>query len=285
MKRLMAVDGTNVMVRSLMVAPDLSVDGEPTGALTVFINTIVRYVREQAPTHLVVCWDKGGSAYRTRVFAQYKANRVQPTQEQDDARHLLRDQTRRFLDAAGIAQAIEEGVEADDLIAHYWRRRMLWRWDEFVILSGDKDLLQLVDSEDVWQVRPGVDPLVWGQYTIEAKFGCYGQRLTMAKALAGDAGDGVPGVSRVGMKTAVKLLSKHDWSWGATVADPKIEPHREAAEMSLRLVGLRERRVDVGRPPDPTPTPRQATDQLVDFLSRYEMRGALDRAGADTFWG
>lgn len=253
-----------------------------TGGLVVMVNMLSRYLRTYPPTHLAVCWDGGRSRYRTKVFADYKAAR-KPRSDTDDTPRLARE----FLALANVPAVVVDGVEADDLVAAYWRA---WydpsRADdhEFVILSGDKDFLQLVDDDRCFLVRPGAKPEVWGSHTVFDHYGCGPEQLPYVFALAGDASDGISGVPRIGPKTAVKLLGLVDWVWQDVLEHERIAPSREVAEMCLDLVGLRRQRfdLDVGVVPEFHPSP--LTDSLVEFCDRYELANLRSKLADGTLW-
>ncbi len=293
MKTLL-VDGTNILMRSLKAAQGShmalsNADGVPTSALTIFINSLSKYVRQVAPDSMVVCWDGGRSEYRVAIYDGYKADRHHaPDDEKDTAFALAKE----FLALSGIHQAERKGYEADDLIAYYWK--MLGPFaNDVVILSGDKDMLQLVSAR-VTQIRPDpqADDEVWDVVRVLEKFGCHPAFYGLVLALMGDKSDGIPGVPRVGLKTAVKDLSAADWNIEALIESgpSRYAEHAEVIRRNINLVELRSH-----RPPGLLlePPPKVAfTDpgsllwpDLLDFLARYELNMAKYHLIEGSLWG
>jgi 5'-3' exonuclease len=220
------VDGTNIFRRAASVS-----DGSPDTALHIFTKMLARYVREVGPSRVMVCWDLGKSEYRTNITADYKANR-KPSGHGETWEYAV-----RFLAAAKIDQAYRLGVEADDLIANLSQRSWL---APCVILSADKDLLQLI-GPTVTQIRPDPrsDDEVWDEDRVVEKFGCQPRHLASVMALMGDSGDNIHGVPRVGVKTAVKDLGAHRWDLDRLVNhSPRYHEHRSLIYMNLLLVDL-----------------------------------------------
>src|SRR5690606_6422668 len=153
----------------------------------------------------------------------YKSERPEHV-ERDKEERVAANLASEFLTLAGIHHLKMEGVEADDLVAAYWRQARAMGPERVVILSGDKDFLQLVERgvPETVQIRPGVSPEVWTMAEVVAKFGCIPSDLPKVMALSGDKSDGVPGLRGVGTKTAVKMLAANDWDLAKVVAnEPK----------------------------------------------------------------
>lgn len=288
----MVIDGNNILVRAVkaMERSPLSSHGVSTGPLLSFINCISRYVREWKPTKLVVCFDGGKSFYRTAIDANYKANRAERTHDEfKDSSFAL---AKEFLALANIHFVEVPQVEADDLIAAYWRHKA--PEDEFAILSGDKDFFQLVDP-NTHIFRPGEDKW-YDEEEVYAKMGCLPRDIPAVMALTGDTSDNIPGVPGFGTKTAVKFLKAHDWSLDAlfNTEDPKlaakIEGQKERVDTNLLLVDLRSEwikdQVPVGEIPAFRPTGKDNVllPELIAFLSQYEMNSVKDRLFNGTLW-
>lgn len=299
-RRWLLVDGNNALVRSIkaMERANLSAAGLPTAALHTFVRMMSRYVREVQPDRMVVCWDGGRSTMRTEVYEGYKEARA--TSEYaaplavldiapDDPKasfHLAKE----FLSLANIHHIEMPGVEADDLIAAYWRVRR--PDDRVVILSGDRDFLQLCDG---WteQIRPGTgEDDRWTSNRVRTKYECKPEDLPKVMALMGDPGDGVPGLPGFGPKTAVKLLKEHGWDLDAFLdSGHKKLPlgARADVERNLRLVNLREAypgSPEVDLPPafEPTDVGSILHNDLVAFLDRFEMHQVKDAYIRNQLW-
>ena len=286
------VDASNVIVRSLraMERTGLSADGVPTGALHNFVLTVARHICEEQPTHVAVCWDGGRSVKRVALDPGYKAHRLtQPEFEEvkDDTFALARE----FCTLAGIFHVGRAGYEADDLIAHYWRQHRPLD-DKLVILSNDKDFLQLLIDDNVEQVRlssANTPTDRWTAERVRADMGCDPRQLAAVMALMGDASDGVPGVRGMGPKTAVKRLAQ--WRWNlheALTLDERLSPHKERVLTNLRLVDLRQLDSALHLPPlpefRPTAPGSALYGELLSYLSRYRMVTIKDRLIAGTLW-
>lgn len=284
------VDGNNVVMRAIhaMARSPLSADGVATGPLLVFINSISRHVREEQPDKVVVCWDSGPSEFRVALDPAYKAHRAQADPAFDEAKRTHFGLAKEFLALANIHQVERPGYEADDLIAWYW-----WatpREEKTVILSSDKDFLQLVDrsTEQVRLSAGGAPTDRWTLERVREEFGCEPDQLALAMALAGDASDGVPGVPRFGMKTAIKHLTKHEWDLDAAIEHPKVVEHRDQVEVALQLVDLRTPRPELVLPTVPVFSPTISGSVLyegmMEYLVRYRMDSIKARVHTNTLW-
>lgn len=288
--RVMAVDGSNVLIRSMkaMERAGLSTaDGIPTGGVMTFVNSLARHVAEEQPERLVVCWDGGKSAHRVAIYPDYKERRSGRSDDTHSAFAIAKE----FLTLAGVHHVEVEGVEADDLIAHYWRTK--GNDDRLIILSGDKDFFQLLDG---WteQVRPGTGPTDrWTSNRVRTEWGCKPEHIPYVMALTGDSGDDVPGVHGIGRKTACKLLGKHQWSLDGLLSEAASIPRLAGAEgnvrRNLKLVDLRSPFPGLElaqQPPRFEPTTRESVlwGPLIEFLDRYEFAVIRTRLEAGVLW-
>lgn len=279
--KMMAVDGHSLLIRAVMAGRHrMSQEDIDTGPLLLFINSLSKYVRQHRPTHVVVVWD-AGFIYRANLSSTYKANRPPRAGYWmpgygDDSHTAL---AYKFCELAGIQNYICEGVEGDDLIANLWE---IWD-DEMVIVSSDKDLLQLV-GEKVYQVRPGVDPEAWSRAEVLDHYGCEPERLPLVMALVGDAGDNIEGVKGVGAKTAVSILEQADWDWDEALTHPKVADSKEEATLALALIDLRRPRHEC--PIEPAiflPQMGMGSD-LVAFLEHYALQSVVERLRDLSLW-
>lgn len=281
---LLAVDANNLLIRAVraMDHVDLAANGVNTGPLTVFVNMLSRYVREVEPDFLVLCWDGGRSSYRLSVWSEYKIKRTGHDDEVDQ--HFV--MAKEFLSLCAIHHVRIDGVEADDLVASYCRDFN----GRSVILSGDKDFLQLL-GDDTVQIRPTGGDELWTQERVLEKLGCTPENLPYVKALAGDSSDGIPGVPRIGSKTACKLLALHDWDIERLLNSTHrlLEGQREVVLRNLKLVDLRSPLpglVAVVAPPrfEPTDLSGIFLPELLRFLSRYHLTTIKERLVAGALW-
>ncbi len=211
-KTLLLVDGSSFLYRAFHALPDLrNKDGEPTGAIYGFV-AMLRRLRADGKlgggaTHGAVVFDAPGKTFRDDWFPQYKANRKAMPEDLARQIPLIHELVR----ALGWPLLMIEGIEADDVIGTLAeeadRRRM-----RTVVSTGDKDLAQLV-SDHVTLINTmtpqGGPPERLDPDGVRSKFGVPPQRIVDWLALVGDAVDNVPGVEKVGPKTAVKWLEKY----------------------------------------------------------------------------
>jgi DNA polymerase-1 len=200
------VDGTGLVHRSFFAVRGLSTKtGQPTGAIYGFINTIRALMGIEQPTHFVVTFDVSGSTSREEAFPEYKAHR--PKMDEDLASQLP------FIDKAcevlRLPVVTARGFEADDVIATL-ARQAVERGFDVVIITSDKDLLQLV-SDHVSVLAPGRDGKPEKRYDragVIEKMGVPPERVVDLLALVGDAVDNIPGVPGIGDKGARDLIQQ-----------------------------------------------------------------------------
>jgi DNA polymerase-1 len=208
MKTLLLVDGTGYLYRAFHAMPDLRTSrGEPTGAVRGFIG-MLRTLREAVPCDYCACvFDAKGKTFRDEIFPEYKAHR--PPMPGDLAAQI--PVVQEATEALGWPILQIPGVEADDVIgtlAALARREGM----RTVIATGDKDLAQLVDDSVMLidtMSRDGGPPRRLDRAQVVEKFGVAPERIVDFLALVGDASDGVPGVEKVGPKTAAKWLEQY----------------------------------------------------------------------------
>ncbi|MBN1837166.1 MAG: DNA polymerase I [Spirochaetales bacterium] len=242
------VDGFSLIFRAYFAfvrRPLTGPDGENTSAIFGFFRSLFQLLKLRRPSHLGVIMDSPVPTFRHERYPAYKATRDQAPQD-------LQAQVPRILeivDALGVRRLQREGFEADDLIATL-AVRCRREGRECYVLSGDKDLLQVV-GDGVYVIAPpkgGEGFSVLDREGVFASRGVYPEQIVDYLALTGDSSDNVPGVPGIGEKTAVKLLSQYrdldtiyrelDSLTPAGVK-AKLEQGRESAYLSRELVTLR----------------------------------------------
>jgi len=216
--------------------------GRPTGATYGFASTLLKLMRDKSPPALAVVFDSPGPGRRHEIYPAYKANRG-PLDE--DLKSQLPD-IRRLVAAFGLFSLERPGFEADDLIAAA-ARAFTAQGLEVVIVSSDKDFYQLL-SDRVSMYDP--DPKKDSALTLSAfqeRFGLSPAAFLEMQALMGDSSDNIPGVPKVGEKTALKLISRFGTLDNLYANIQEVTPeklrdnlsaHREAAYISRRLASL-----------------------------------------------
>jgi DNA polymerase-1 len=204
MKTLLLVDGSSYLYRAFHGMPDLRTrDGHPSGALYGIINMLRRLKKEQPSDYCAVVFDAKGKTFRDDWYADYKANRPPMP---DDLRQQI-EPVHAAVRAEGYPLLIIDGVEADDVIGTL--AQQAWQQGiRTVISTGDKDMAQLVN--DHVSLVNTMSNEVLDEAGVLAKFGVPPNRIIDYLSLIGDTVDNVPGVPKVGPKTAVKWLTEYD---------------------------------------------------------------------------
>jgi len=179
--------------------------GEPTAGTYGFVSVLLRLLEQQTPEYLAVSFDTGRT-FRDDLYSEYKATRDKMP---DDLRLQL-DRIRQVVLAFGIPILEAEGFEADDVLGTV-ARRAAEQGVRVVILSGDRDLLQLVDDSIHVELagQKLSEAIDYGPQAVQDKFGVSPAQLVDYKALVGDTSDNIPGVKGIGEKTAVSLIQQY----------------------------------------------------------------------------
>jgi DNA polymerase-1 len=200
--RLFLIDGSSYIYRAFFAIPHLSNSkGFPTNAIYGFTNMLLKVVREQEPEYLAIAFDAPGPTFRHEVFGEYKANR--PSMPEN-----LRPQIpfiKEIVSALQIPSLEIEGYEADDLIGSL-AKKLESEGMNTVIVSGDKDLMQLITPQVVMY-----DPMKDKTFEIpevKERFGVPPDKVVEVMGLCGDTSDNIPGVPGIGEKTAARLIEQ-----------------------------------------------------------------------------
>ena len=201
-KTLLLVDGSSYLYRAFHALPELkSPQGEPTGAIYGVLSMLRRLAADYKAQARACVFDAKGKTFRDEAYPEYKAHR--PAMPDDLAAQI--EPLKDAIDALGWRTLTIEGVEADDVIATLAERAKAQGW-RCIISTGDKDLAQLVDPSVTLVNTMSNETLdVAG---VQRKFGVSPERIVDYFALVGDAVDNVPGVAKVGPKTAAKWISQ-----------------------------------------------------------------------------
>lgn len=208
MSKLLLIDANSLIFRAYYATAYgpimVSKSGQPTNALFGFVNMIIKALELIQPTHVLFAFDTKAKTFRHEQFQAYKGTRKELPQELIDQFQLIR----AFLDASHFVRFEVEGFEADDVIGSAIRR-----FDEHtaVILSSDKDLLQLINPmTSVVLMKKGLsETLTFDLETLKASEGLEPYQIVEMKALMGDSADNIPGVPNVGEKKAKKLIETY----------------------------------------------------------------------------
>ncbi len=276
MTDLVLIDGSSYLYRAFHALPSLSnSQGEPTGALHGVLTMILKLLREEQPAHIAVVFDAPGKTFRDEIFAEYKATR--PPMPDD-----LRAQVQPILDAVeamGLPLLQIEGVEADDVIGTLCAQGEQAGLD-VLVSTGDKDLAQLV-SDKVTLVNTMNDSRL-DRDGVKAKFDVYPEQFVDYLGLVGDTSDNIPGVPKVGAKTAAKWLNLYESADGIIEHGDEIKgkvgeslrDNVEQLQLSRTLATIRcDIELDVGI--DDLQAKTADTEALRKLFSHYELRSLL----------
>ena len=212
MKRLLIIDALNMYFRAYIVDPSLSTNGQPIGGVKGFLKILQKLVRDTKPDEIAICWDgEGGSQKRKTKNKGYKEGRkpirlnrdIRNLSENEEIANKIWQQTRlaEYLNELPIIQLVLPAVEADDIISVVAQHPLYNGWQK-VIVSSDKDFFQLCDNETV-VLRP-IQKEIVNQKSLVEQYGIHPKNFALARAIAGDKSDNLPGVGGVGLPTVSK---------------------------------------------------------------------------------
>ncbi len=292
MSKLLLLDGNSLTYRAFYAVPEdmATRSGQPTGAVFGFTSMLINLVRDHRPDAIAVCFDRREPTFRHTAAPEYKAHR-------DETPPTLIDQlglVRQVLESLSIPAIDCAGFEADDLLATL-ASEAEQRGDDVLIVSGDRDVYQLVHDPQIrvlYNRRGVTDYALYDEAGIAERTGVTPDLYVQYAALRGDPSDNLPGVPGVGEKTAAKLLNKYGSTEAlfAAAADqtPKLAEnlaaHSDDVRRNVELMTLR-----VDAPVDITPSdlawdgfdPEHVT-RTFEFLEFGTLHARLRDALANT---
>src|SRR5574341_111140 len=212
-KNLLLIDGSSIAFRAFFalytqidrfVAPS----GLHTNAIFAFHSMLRNVLDKVEPTHVLVAFDAGKTTFRTEMFADYKAGRAKTPDEFREQMPFIKE----MLEAQGITHYDLANFEADDIIGTLATQAEKAGFDKVTVVSGDRDLTQLTTEKTTVEITiKGVAELetYTPAYLLE-KLGLTTEQFIDLKALMGDKSDNIPGVTKIGEKTGIKLLLEYD---------------------------------------------------------------------------
>ncbi|MBQ7372782.1 MAG: DNA polymerase I [Blautia sp.] len=230
-EKIVLIDGHSILNRTFYGLPDLTnSEGKHTGAVYGFLNILFRILEEEKPEYLAVAFDLHAPTFRHRMYEAYKGTRKGMPEELREQVPLMKE----MLQAMGVTIVTKEGYEADDILGTIARRSEA-KGMEAVILSGDRDLLQLA-TEKVMIRLPHTSR---GNTTVEnfhaqqvlEKYQVTPPQIIELKALMGDSSDNIPGLPGVGEKTATKLVTEFGTIENAYAHLEEIKPNKAKESM------------------------------------------------------
>ncbi|MCQ5128860.1 DNA polymerase I [Butyricicoccus faecihominis] len=286
--KIMVIDGNSILNRAFYGIRQLSNhEGLPTNGIYGFLSTLFKLQEDEKPDRTVVCFDVREKTFRHQKFESYKATRKGMPDELAAQLPVLKE----VLDAMGLTRAEQPGFEADDLIGTI-SRLADENGDDCVIVTGDKDSLQLVGGGTVVSlVSTRMGQTTYERYDtakFHEKYGFDPIRLIDLKALMGDSSDNISGVPGVGEKTAMQLM--HDFgsleAIYAHLDDPKIkksvktklEAGEQAAKDSYWLATI-DRQAPLSLDVKHLPEEFMDEEALYALLTRLEFKNFIARLG------
>jgi DNA polymerase-1 len=282
-KKFVIIDGNSIANRAFYALPPLSNNnGQHTNAVYGFTTMLFRVLEEQKPSHLLVAFDAGKVVFRHKDYKEYKGGRQKTPGELSEQFPYIRE----VLDAFDITHYELEGYEADDIIGTLTKQAEAQAIPT-VIVTGDKDMLQLVSSQvQVALTRKGISEIEW--YTpsvLKDKYDLSPEQIIDLKGLMGDASDNIPGIPGVGEKTALKLL--HQYGSVQSVLDhveevsgkklkEKIIEHQEDALKSKELATIL-RSAPVTIDLDKTVYKGYSDTKVYDSFQKFEFKSLIER--------
>jgi len=266
--KLVLIDGNAILHRAFHALPPLTTKrGEPINAVYGLVSMLLRVIGDLKPTHIAVCFDEKEPTFRHKAFAPYQAQRPRMADELSGQF----EKARKFLEAAAIPVYSKSGYEADDVIGTLAEQALRGKKvkeskgknkntftlspprhftlvDEVVIVTGDRDILQLVDERvKVYMPIAGLATAkLMGEAEVIEKMGIPPSQIDDYKAFVGDSSDNYPGVPGIGPKTAINLLKRFGTlkgiydsleDIGGSVA-VKLKDGKEEAKLSKKLATI-----------------------------------------------
>ncbi|CAM3859427.1 DNA polymerase I [Alkalicoccus chagannorensis] len=286
-EKLVLIDGNSIAYRAFFALPLLNNDkGVYTNAVYGFTTMLLKVLEEEQPTHMLVAFDAGKTTFRHETYKEYKGTREKTPPELSEQLPVIRD----LLKAFRIPYEEKENVEADDIIGTLAARASQDGW-KTKVFTGDRDLLQLIDSNtEVALTKKGITNVdVYTPEALHEKYGLRPLQIIDMKGLMGDSSDNIPGVPGVGEKTALKLLAAHDSLEGVyehleevngKKMKEKLADNEEQARMSKALATIH---TDIDLVTTPEQLKRQEPDQeaVRTLFQELEFQSLLARVGGE----
>ena len=289
MKRLVIIDGNAILHRAYHALPPLTdPEGNIINAVYGFTSMLLKLFSDLKPSHIAVTFDRPAPTFRKEMFKEYQAHRPKMDEELVPQVEKVHDVVR----AMGIPIFEKDGYEADDCIGTIVSKfkvqssKFKVNVDQIIIVTGDRDILQLVREGEVFVYMPtkGLsEAKLYGEKEVEERMGVKPKQIPDFKALAGDSSDNYPGVGGIGPKTAVDLLKKFgsigvlykkgdkgDWGNMGDKVIEKLKSGKDSALLSHELATIK------------TDVPIDIVLPEISTLNTEEARGVFQSLGFKT---
>lgn len=283
--KLLLIDGNNILFRAFYAIRLLTnKKGQFTNALTGFMNTYLRVIKEEQPNLIAAAFDTHAPTFRHEMYDGYKGTRSKAPDELIQQMPVIRE----LLTALGVAIIEKDGYEADDIIGTLSRAAAEQGLD-CVIMTGDRDSFQLIGDKVTVRYPSTKGDVMYTPEKIAEVYGVTPREMLEVKALMGDSSDNIPGVTGIGEKTALSLIGKyHTVEYIYDNLDnleitngvrTKLQNGRESAALSHKLAEIQLHAPVSERMEDYRP--REATARAAEILTEMEMFSILKKLGLE----
>ena len=278
-KKLIIVDISSFIFRAFYaIRPLTSPDGIPVNAVHGVWNMVFKLLSQYGPTHIVMARDTGEKTFRHELYKEYKANRTEVPEDLIPQFSIIHE----LLDCMKLANQKKVGFEADDVIGTICTK---WKdeFDEILIATGDKDLMQFVDEKI--KLVDTMKDIIYDREAVFNKMNVWPEQIVDYLSIVGDASDNIPGMKGIGAKGAAKLLAQYDTlekciqnkaeMKGKRVIDA-FENHVEDASISKKLIKINTE-VDLDIEPGDSVNSFGPNPDLEKLFERYGFKSALKK--------
>jgi DNA polymerase-1 len=279
MKKFFIIDGNAYIHRAYHALPPLSTsNNQQVNAVYGFIRLLLKIKSSFAPDYIAVCFDYPSKTFRHEMFKEYKANR----KPLDEALISQMPLAREAVEALNIYKVEIQGYEADDLIATIAKHNKESSV-QTVVVTGDKDILQLTEDESVLIWNDSKD-IMYDSAKVEEKYGVKPKQLLDIFAMTGDMSDNVPGIKGIGEKTALKLLKEYGTLENILQKADSIKGNvgkllqqgKDNAELSKKLIELDDN-VPLDYELNNFENKNLDIKKTVSFFEKYEFKSLIDK--------
>lgn len=279
-KKFIVIDSNSVLHRAYHALPYLSSNGISTNGVYGFMSMLLKVVREQQPDYMAACFDVSKRVFRHEFFEEYKAGRKKTDPELIQQFPIMKE----FFTAMDVPVLEKEGYEADDIIGSVCKK---FQQVDTYVLTGDKDSLQLVDANTfVLLMKKGIsDVELYNEDVFRDRYGVEPSQFVDVKALMGDKSDNIPGVTKIGEKTALRLISQYGTLEGIyeNIGEEKgklkenLENEKDIAFLSRRLAQIN-CDMDIDNTLEDFAFKAQDLEKSYPLLEKYNMVSLINRA-------
>ena len=277
--RLIVVDVSNFIFRAFYAVRPLSApDGTPVNAVHGILSMFLKMFSTYRPTHIFLARDTSGGSFRNELYDQYKANRSAPPEDLIPQFDLIK----RLIEEMGLRNCANEKYEADDIIGSavtQWKDH----FDEILIASGDKDLMQFVGGNI--KMLDTMKDIKYSEKEVFDKMGVRPDQIVDYLSMVGDASDNIPGMRGIGAKGAAKLLAEHETlekcievsdTFKGKKLTTAFTEHVEDALLSKKLIQI-VTDIELGLSPEETQKEFYPDESLIGFLKELGFNTMIKR--------